>query len=445
MVDLSAMDVSAQTITGDDADYDELLKLIGEARFVLLGEASHGTQDFYHERARITQRLILEKGFTAVAVEGDWPDAYRVNRYVCAQSNDETADEALSGFNRFPTWMWRNTEVLKFVEWLRKHNDSSVPTMPKVGFYGIDLYSLFTSIDEVLKYLDVVDPDAAAHARARYACFDRFDRSSELYGYSQSVKGFPSSCEKPVMAQLVELYRKSDHYLAHEGSDATDALFYAQQNARLIKNAEEYYRNMFNPSVSSWNMRDQHMAEVLIHLDKHITQGRSTPAKIIVWAHNSHLGDARATEMGERGELNVGQLMRQTYGSEVLSVGFTTYHGTVTAASDWGAPVQRKKVRQALHRSYENYFHQIGRKSFYLPIKGNYLLHETLSYEQHLERAIGVIYSPETERQSHYFHANLSKQFDAVIHIDQTNALKPLELTTHWVNGEAPETFPRGL
>lgn len=445
MVDLTVIDSSAQILAGKEGDYDALLELVGDCRFVLLGEASHGTAEFYRERIRITQRLIAEKGFTALAIEGDWPDAYRVNRYVCGQSDDESADQALAGFKRFPTWMWRNTEVLGFVEWLRKHNDCAITDKSKVGFYGIDLYSLFTSIDEVLKYLDEVDPIAAQTARERYACFDRFDRSSELYGYSQSNKVESASCERQVVSQLVDLYRRSNHYLAHEGAKAADSLFYAQQNARLIKNSEEYYRNMFNHSVSSWNMRDQHMAEVLVNLDKHITHIRNAPPKIIVWAHNSHLGDARATEMGERGELNVGQLIRQIYGREVLSVGFTTYHGTVTAASDWGAPVQRKRVRQALHNSYENYFHQIEKQAFYLPVKSNYLLHETLSYDVHLERAIGVIYSPETERHSHYFHANLSKQFDAIIHIDESHALKPLELTSHWVNGEAPETYPRGL
>lgn len=260
MVDLTVIDSSAQILAGKEGDYDALLELVGDCRFVLLGEASHGTAEFYRERIRITQRLIAEKGFTALAIEGDWPDAYRVNRYVCGQSDDESADQALAGFKRFPTWMWRNTEVLGFVEWLRKHNDCAITDKSKVGFYGIDLYSLFTSIDEVLKYLDEVDPIAAQTARERYACFDRFDRSSELYGYSQSNKVESASCERQVVSQLVDLYRRSNHYLAHEGAKAADSLFYAQQNARLIKNSEEYYRNMFNHSVSSWNMRDQHMA-----------------------------------------------------------------------------------------------------------------------------------------------------------------------------------------
>ncbi len=445
MIDIGAISSSAQVLSGGASDYDALLALIGESRFVLLGEASHGTQDFYRERALITQRLISEKGFTALAIEGDWPDAYRVNRFVCNETEDQTAEAALTGFERFPTWMWRNTEVVRFVDWLRRYNDAYLPSMPKVGFFGMDLYSLFTSIDEVLKYLDRVDPVAAAEARARYACFDHFERNSELYGYAQGMKGVSQSCEDQVVKQLIELCKRGEDYLKHDGSDTTDALFYAQQNARLIKNAEQYYRNMFDRRISSWNMRDQHMAEILVNLDHHISHRRGAPAKIVVWAHNSHLGDARATEMGEQGELNVGQLMRQTYGDQVISVGFTTHHGTVTAASDWGAPVQRKQVRPALHGSYEDYFHQMGVGSFYLPIKGNHLLHEIFSYGHHLERAIGVIYAPKTERQSHYFHANLAKQFDAVIHIDESQALTPLELTSHWVDGEAPETYPGGL
>jgi erythromycin esterase-like protein len=445
MVDISVIDSSAQILTGGKKDYDALLELIGDARFVLLGEASHGTQEFYHERALITQRLISEKGFSAIAIEGDWPDAYRVNRFICKQSADRTADEALAGFERFPTWMWRNTEVMKFVDWLRDFNDTRIQPLHKVGFYGLDLYSLFTSIDEVIQYLDKVDPLAARKARSDYACFDHFERNSQLYGYVLSMYGASHSCEDGVVAQLLELYKQAEKYLQHDGADATDALFYAQQNARLIKNAEQYYRNMFNHKISSWNMRDRHMAEILESLDQHLSAKQNSPAKIVVWAHNSHLGDARATQMGEQGELNVGQLMREAHGNEAVLVGFTTHHGHVTAASDWGAPAERKKIKPALHSSYEDYFHQTGISSFYLPIRGNYLLQETLSFEQHLERAIGVIYLPQTERQSHYFYADLTKQFDAIIHIDETHALKPLELTSHWVGGEAPETYPVGL
>ena len=446
MVDIGVIISSAQELSGRDEGYDSVLNLIGDSRFVLLGEASHGTKEFYRERAAITQRLINEKGFSAVAIEGDWPDAYRVNRYVCGQSEDQTAEEALSGFCRFPSWMWRNTEVVKFINWLHRYNQSHLSGLPKVGFFGLDLYSLFTSIDEVIKYLDVVDPVAAEDARVRYACFDRFDRDSQKYGYATGLMASTKSCEDQVVAQLLELYKSAEKYLNHDGVSTTNALFYAQQNARLIKNAEEYYRNMFNHHVSSWNLRDKHMAETLESLDHHITQEWNTPAKIVIWAHNSHVGDARATEMGRHGEFNIGQLLRQTYGRhDVVSIGFTTHHGSVTAASEWGGLTQRKNVRPALPGSYEDYFHQTGINSFYLPLKRNYLLQETFSYEEHLERAIGVIYAPETERRSHYFYADLANQFDAIIHIDETHALEPLEMSSYWVDGEAPETYPAGL
>ena len=445
MMDISQIDSSAQLLTGGDGDYDYLLELIGDARFVLLGEATHGTQDFYRERALITQRLIREKGFTAVAIEGDWPDAYRVNRYVCNQSSDLTPEAALSGFERFPTWMWRNTEVVKFIHWLRNFNDKHSPALPKVGFYGLDLYSMFASIDEVLKYLERVDPTAAERARLRYSCFDHFERNSQLYGHALGLGGVSQSCESDVVTQLLELHHLANKYLDHDGSEATDAFFYAQQNARLVKNAEQYYRNMFNSRVSSWNMRDRHMTEMLENLDHHLSKKWDAAAKIVVWAHNSHLGDARATQMGEQGELNVGQLMRQVYENQVFSVGFTTHHGTVTAASDWGAPAERKKIRPALHGSYEDFFHQTALGRFLLPTNIDPHLRAHLLSQRHLERAIGVIYLPETERQSHYFYANIAAQFDAVIHIDETHALKPLETTSHWVGGEAPETYPEGF
>jgi len=445
MIDLHVIDSAAQELTRTASDYDSLLEFIGDARFVLLGEATHGTQDFYRERAIITKRLIAEKDFTAVAIEGDWPDAYRINRYVCNQSADQSAQQSLSGFERFPTWMWRNTEVVRFVDWLRTFNDVLSVSMPKVGMFGLDLYSMFTSMDEVLKYLDKVDPKAAGYARARYACFDQFNRNSQLYGHALGSGMISRSCENDVVAQLLALHKLAAKYLEHDGADATDAYFYAQQNARLVKNAEQYYRNMFGSHISSWNMRDRHMTEMLENLDQHISKKHDAPAKIVVWAHNSHLGDARATQMGDQGELNVGQLMRQVYGAQAVLIGFTTHHGYVTAASDWGAPAERKKIRPALPGSYEDVFHQSSYRRFLLPLRANANLHNVLSAQQFLERAIGVIYLPESERHSHYFYARLAEQFDAIIHIDETHALKPLELTSHWVDGDAPETYPEGF
>ncbi len=431
----------AKILTGAKTDYDELLERIGDARFVLLGEASHGTHEFYRERAIITQRLIKEKNFHAVAVEADWPDAYRVNRYVCNRSEDNDSEQALAGFRRFPTWMWRNDDVVHFVDWLRSYNDAR-PKLHTVGFYGIDLYSLFTSIDEVLKYLGKVDPDAAARARHRYACFDHFRHDSQSYGYATGVHMSPS-CENAVVTQLTELCQQGEKYLQHDGAEATAAFFYAQQNARLVKNAEQYYRTMFKGRTSSWNLRDRHMADTLEALATHLAKTFSEPAKIIVWAHNSHLGDARATEVGQYGEWNVGQLMRQLYGNQVVSIGFMTHHGTVTAASEWDAPAERKRVRPALPGSYESLLHQTGIDRMLLTFDGDAATRVLM--QPHLERAIGVIYLPESERGSHYFHACLPQQFDALLYFDETHAVRPLELSSDWETGEAPETYPVGI
>jgi erythromycin esterase-like protein/predicted phosphoribosyltransferase len=430
---------AAHRLTGADRDYDPLMDLIGDARFVLLGEASHGTHEFYRERARITQRLIDEKGFTAVAVEADWPDAYRVNRYVRGASDDFDAAEALADFRRFPRWMWRNIEVVEFIEWLRAHNDALPPNAERTGFYGLDLYSLHASMKAVLQYLEQVDPDAARRARARYACFDHFGPDPQIYGFIAATD-LDKSCKDQVVSQLVELRRRSTEYARRDGSIAEEEFFYAEQNARLVKNAEEYYRSMFFGEVSSWNLRDGHMVETLKALAAHLgRQGRR--AKVIVWAHNSHLGDARATAMGRRGELNVGQLVRQKYGHDAVLIGFTTDHGTVTAASDWDSVAERKRVRPALAGSWEAVFHASLPSRFLLIWRGNRALSEAL-HEPRLERAIGVIYRPETERASHYFQARLSDQFDAVLHFDETRAVEPLEYTAEWETGELPETFP---
>jgi erythromycin esterase-like protein len=332
--------------------YDGLMALIGRARFALLGEASHGTHEFYRERAEITKRLITEKNFTAIAVEADWPDAWRVNRYVRGLS-DEVAVTALSGFERFPAWMWRNTVVRDFVEWLRIHN-ATLPPERQVGFYGLDLYSLFSSIQAVLAYLDKVDPEAARRARSRYACFDHAGQDSQAYGYAASF-GLKGSCEDEVVKVLREMRRRDADAPLPPGH-AADEAFYAQQNARLVRNAEEYYRTMFQGRVSSWNLRDSHMVETLFALDRHLATAGSPP-KVIVWAHNSHLGDASATEMGDRGEFNVGQLVRERYADDAVLVGFSTHHGWVTAASNWDEPPEHKRVRAGLSGSWEDLFH----------------------------------------------------------------------------------------
>jgi erythromycin esterase-like protein len=433
---------AVHTLTGAIDQYDPLLDLVGNARFVLLGEASHGTHDFYRERIQITKRLILEKGFTAVAVEADWPHAYRVNRYVHGVGDDTDAVDALGGFRRFPTWMWRNADVLDFVGWLRTHNDELPSVREKVGFYGLDLYSLHDSMAAVLAYLNEVDPEAARRARHRYACFDHFGEDTQAYGYATGF-GLSRSCEQEVVSQLVDLRQRGVTYLARDGRDAADALFYAEQNARLVRNAEEYYRTMFLGRVSSWNLRDRHMVETLDALIVHLAR-HAAPPKIVLWEHNSHLGDARATDMGAAGELNVGQLVRERHGRDAVLVGFTTYEGTVTAATDWEAPAERKHVRPALPGSYEALFHGVGVHRFFLPLQRSSAVTAALR-EPRLERAIGVVYRPDTERASHYFHASLPAQFDAVLHFDETRAVEPLERTGEWEAGEAPETYPTGV
>jgi len=430
-----------RAIRGERQDYDALLEIVGDRRLVLIGEASHGTHEFYRERARITRRLIDERGFTAVAVEADWPDAYRVNRYVMGLSDDGDADAALSDFRRFPAWMWRNRDVLGFVEWLRARNDAHGHPATKARFYGLDLYSLRASMEAVVEYLERVDPGEASRARERYSCFDQVGGEGQAYGYGLAFSN-AIPCENEVVAQLIELRRRADAYLRRDGWVADDEFFFAEQNARLVRDAEEYYQQMYRAEVSSWNLRDRHMAGTLDALVEHL-DGQLPRAKIVVWEHNSHVGDARATAMNARGELNVGQLVRQRYGNECVLVGFTTFDGTVTAATNWGDPAERKRVRPALTDSHEALLHEAGMPCFWLDT-AQPAVHQTLATPR-LERAIGVIYRPATERASHYFEARLADQFDAVIHFGHTRALEPLERTSLWDAGEPPETFPSGF
>ena len=428
-------------LMGTPEDFDVILARAGNARLVLIGEASHGTHEFYRIRAEITKRLITEHGFCAVAVEADWPDAWRVNRYVRGQGSDTDADEALAGFRRFPQWMWRNADVLDFVGWLRAHNDAAADT-DRVGFYGLDLYSLHASVEAVLAYLRVVDPAAALRALHRYSCFDHFGEDVQAYGYATSA-GLAPSCETEVVAQLIDLRRAAADYMRRDGRVAEDDLFFAEQNARLVRNAERYYRAMFGSHVESWNLRDQHMMETLEALLPFL--GKRVPApRVVVWAHNSHLGDARATEMGARGELNVGQLVRQRHRHDAVLIGFSTFTGTVTAASEWDAPAERKVVRPGMPDSYEAAFHDTGLRNFLIDLRSPAGASAALARPR-LQRAIGVIYRPETERLSHYYHAMLPGQFDYMLHYDTTRAVEPLERSAAWARGEAPETFPSAL
>ena len=403
-----------------------LSELIGDARIVLIGESSHGTREFYEARAEITKWLIEEKGFCAVTAEADWPDAYRVNRYVRGQGADTTAEEALRGFERFPSWMWRNVVVREFVEWLRGNNQRSTKDLQQVGFYGLDLYSLHRSMHEVITYLDKVDPVAAARARKRYRCFDHTSADDgQAYGFAAAFGAGPS-CEREAIEQLVDVQRNALNYVRRDGLVAEDELFYAQQNAQVVRNAEQYYRSMFRGRVTSWNLRDKHMAQTLDALLTHLGRRTAGP-RIVVWAHNSHVGDARATEVAADGQLTLGQLVRERYRHDCRLIGFSTYTGTVTAASDWGGVAERKMVRPALAGSIEELFHETGRPQFVVTPDG--AAAAALDVVR-LSRAIGVIYLPATERQSHYFHVRPAHQFDAMIHIENTQALEPLEVTS---------------
>jgi len=437
-------------LSGGPDDFDPLLKLSEGKHVVLIGEASHGTHEFYRIRAEITKRLIVEHGFNAVAVEADWPDAYRVNRYVHGETNDLDSVEALGGFRRFPQWMWRNSDVLDFIGWLRNRNDSVIDHKRKgrtgaeyqCGFYGLDLYSINTSMEAVIAYLNKADPSCAARVKESYSCFDQFGGNTQHYGYLAST-GMSDDCRQAVIAALVELHERREKLLSLDGSVAANEFFNADQNARLIHDAELYYRTMFNSDVSSWNIRDRHMMQTLLHLIKHL-RNTHLHAKVVVWAHNSHLGNASATSMGAGGEFNIGQLVKEHFGVKSLSIGFTTHRGTVTASSNWDRPAERKRVMDSLEGSYERLFHETGVPRFWLDCHASPEV-TTLLRKPRLERAIGVIYRPETELQSHYFHSCLPDQFDGILHYDETRAVEPLERTVQWEKGEVDETYPSGL
>lgn len=422
--------------------YERILSWIGDARIVLLGESTHGTHDFYAARAALTRRLIEERGFAGVAIEGDWPDALRVNRYVHGGEGPQEISRVLAGFARFPTWMWRNTAVAEFIAWLHEFNAAQTSPERRAGFYGLDLYSLHASMRAVVDYLNTVNPAAALAARESYSCFEHFGGDTEMYAWSTTRIG-GSSCEEAVTRQLIELQRRRGDLLLPDGQHAADEYFYAEQNARLAQNAERYYRTMVHGRVESWNVRDSHMGETLDELLRHLER-RGQPPKIVVWAHNSHIGDARATQMGERGELNLGQIVRERHGDACRLIGLTTSTGTVIAASDWGGAAEVKRVQPPIEGSYEELFHATGISRFFLPLTGAGKARAALA-RRRLERAIGVIYRPEQERWSHYFEANLAEQFDAVIHFDETRAVEPLELESEWDESEAPETFPSGV
>jgi protein-L-isoaspartate(D-aspartate) O-methyltransferase len=414
----------------ETADLNPLMARIGPARIVLLGEATHGTSEFYRMRERITRDLILNKGFRFIAIEADWPDAARVDHYV---RHFQYPPSEWTAFARFPTWMWRNTEVRDFVSWLRKHN-GTVERSKRVAFHGLDLYSLYDSIRSVLNYLDEVDPVSARVARERYGCLTPWQRDPATYGHAALTGSYPT-CEADVVRALADLLAKRRAYAEHDGERFLDAA----QNARLVANAERYYRIMYYGSRASWNLRDTHMFETL----KNLLAFHGPDSKAVVWAHNSHVGNAAATEMAIRGEHNIGQLCRKEFGDQAYLVGFGTHGGTVAAASEWGGPMEVKNVQPALANSYEQLCHATGLARFMLGLRGRGDLCGPKGLgKERLERAIGVIYRPDTERESHYFQANLPGQFDEYIWFDDTRAVTPLD--TAEIKG-LPDTYPFGV
>jgi len=431
----------ARPIQGEQA-LEDLVDQIAGARLVLIGEASHGTHEFYDLRASLTRKLISRCGFAAVAVEGDWPDALRVDRYVRQAGDDETAADALGSFERFPTWMWRNTDVAAFVDWLHRWNQVRAPDQ-RAGFYGLDLYSLHASISAVLSFLGSTDPEAAARARERYACFDHHGDDPQRYGM-QAQLGLADSCEDEVVAQLVEMQRR--HAARSGRTPSGDGWFHAMQNAHVVKDAEAYYRAMFAGRSASWNLRDTHMADTLDMLAARLGKP-DRPAKLVVWAHNSHVGDARATAMSEAGELTLGQLMRQRHDGQVALIGMTTHTGGVRCAVDWDEPAKIERVRPGLPGSWEDVLHDVGIPRFYVTSSQ---LRRTLGDrpERRLQRAIGVIYRPDTERRSHYYPADLASEFDVVLHVDETHAVRALDRASTTPSAgepDLPDTFPTGM
>ena len=420
----------------NDAAFGQLFDGFADRRIILLGEASHGTSEFYRARAAITRRLIERHGFTIVAVEADWPDAAAVDRYVRHRPARIDSGPAEPPFQRFPQWMWRNVEVADFIDWMRRHNETVRELDRRAGFYGLDLYNMSGSIAAVLDYLDRIDPRAAAVARERYGCLTPWQKEPATYGRAVLTQRY-RECEQPVIAQLRELLQRRLEYARQDAEGFLDAA----QNARLVAAAERYYRIMYYGGAESWNLRDTHMFETLLHL----LEARAASAKAVVWAHNSHIGDARFTEMGTlREELNIGQLCRERFGDEAALIGFGTHTGTVAAASDWAGEMEIKRVRPSHRDSYERLCHDAGVARFLLDLQPQ--RHRALwqrLLKARLERFIGVIYRPDTELLSHYTEASLPQQFDAFVWFDETSAVTPLG-PEHAPRG-APDTYPFGL
>lgn len=418
---IESVRISAKTIQDDKKSYYYLLDQIGDARFVLLGEDTHGSSEFYRARSEITQLLINEKGFNIIALEADFPEAYRINQFLWDRKNNYSAKWALDNFKRFPSWMWKNKEMLSFIEDLKRMNLKR-PETKQISLYGLDLYSMHSSIEAVVAYLEKIDSDAAQRAKKRYACFYQYGSDDD--SYSQAMGYVKENCKNEVVAELIELQSKKLMYLSKDGLSENEELFCAEQNAILAKNAEQYYREMFNKRVNTWNLRDLCMSNMVDSITEHVSKIDGS-AKAVIWAHNSHTGNALATEFSESGELSLGQLLLFNHWGEAYLIGFTTFNGTVAAASEWGGLVENKRLNPAIQGSYEQIFHETGKKAMLLDFQD---FHDNLDFfkKEHFERAVGVVYTPETEMFSHYFKARLADQFDAVIHFDTTNPVSPL-------------------
>jgi len=438
-------------------DIDFLLDRIGDSEYVLLGEASHGTSEFYKWRGDISKRLIKEKGFSFIAVEGDWPDCYKVNRYVKGISEIyNTAKELLHSFNRWPTWMWANLEMIELVEWLRDYNKSVEDNEDqKVGFYGLDLYSLWESMEEIIQYLKKVDPLLLKDAIKAYNCFEPYNK--EVEAYARATAFVPKNCEKEVIDMLVALRdRRATLGKNHQNKEE---YFNAEQNAIIVKDAENYYRTMIRGDVNSWNLRDTHMMDTLerlvrFHSNNDISKKRP---KSIIWAHNTHVGDARFTDMSSSGMINIGQLVREKKGIQnTVLIGFSTYEGTVIAAREWGARMEIMNVSEAMEDSWDHYLHNLTEEKtdktivfgrhFYInniiqKVKDNAIYDE--NYETRGHRAIGVVYNPRYEKYGNYVPTILPLRYDALLFIDVTNALYPLHIK-QVEDKDLPDTFPRG-
>jgi erythromycin esterase len=423
----------------DAADLDPLLERIGDAHYVLLGEASHGTSEYYTWRARITERLVREKGFSFVAVEGDWPDCYRINRYIKDfEDAGATADDVLRGFARWPTWMWANRETVHLAEWLRGWNEN-LPEEEQVGFYGLDVYSLWESMQAVTEYLGRSDPLALRQAIQAYRCFEPYGRDERAYARATML--VPASCEEEAISVLVNLRRRAPAY-----PDGEEAAFDAEQNALCVVNAEKYYRTMVRADAESWNIRDLHMADTLDRLVA-FHRARRDVVKAVIWEHNTHIGDARATDMAEEGMLNVGQVVRERHGRThpalVVIVGFSGHRGSVIAARGWGQPMERMPVPDAMAGSWEDVLHQPES-----PAARLLLLHQVADEDEWLEprghRAIGVVYHPRYEQPGNYVPTVLPERYDALIALEETTALHPLH-PARVEPTEIPETYPSGI